>query len=229
MNFSVDKTLIRHAQEKVNDWDRLYWMVGGAGSGKTTICRALSEKYGIPIYDMDAHIYGAYHGRFSPERHPVNSAWSAAPNGLAWLLEMSWNEYETFNRAALPEYLDLLTVDLPSFDPQAGLLIDGGLINPGLLTQVISPKQIICLAAPDRSSEEIWAENSERRAMKAMIDKLPGGEGLWQKFLEFDTRITQTIIKESRTAGIPICLREASDSVSQFAAKVADVLGFESA
>lgn len=213
----------------MSGWDRLYWLVGGAGSGKTTICQALSEKYGISIYDMDAHIFGAYHGRFSPERHPVNSAWSAAPNGLAWLLEMSWDEYELFNRAALPEYLDLLTVDLTPFDPHAGLLIDGGIINPGLLAQVIPPKQIICLAAPGRSSQEIWAENSERQAMKAMIDRLPGEGDKWQKFLDFDTRITQTILEESRAADIPICIREASDSVYQFAEKVAGVLGFEPA
>jgi shikimate kinase len=44
----------------------LYWILGGAGSGKTSICQHLSTQFGLPVYDMDAHIYGTYHSRFSP-------------------------------------------------------------------------------------------------------------------------------------------------------------------
>ena len=82
---------------------------------------------------MDARIYGSYHGRFSPTRHPANTAWASAPDGLAWLLGLTWDEFDSFNRAALPEYLDLLAEDLDAIELKGALLVDGGLCTPGLL------------------------------------------------------------------------------------------------
>ena len=108
MRYAINQDYLSHSRAMLSKRDNLYWIVGGSGSGKTTICRALSTSHGIPVYDMDAHIYGSYHGRFTQQRHPVNKAWSSSQNGLAWLLGMSWEEFDNFNRAALPEYLDLL-------------------------------------------------------------------------------------------------------------------------
>lgn len=110
---------------------------------------------------MDAHIYGAYHARFSPDNHPVNTAWATANNGLAWLLHMSWDEFNGLNRAALPEYLDLLSKDLDAIGPGVGMLIDGGISNPALLAQAIPSRQIACLSAPEQSSVQVWEEAGE--------------------------------------------------------------------
>lgn len=119
MEFVINNDLLAQSRESLFKRDRLYWVVGGAGSGKTTICQALSVRFNVPVYDMDASIYGAYHGRFERERHPVNKAWSSSENGLAWLLDMSWDEFNNFNQAALPEYLDLLAEDIKALDPTA--------------------------------------------------------------------------------------------------------------
>jgi type II secretory pathway predicted ATPase ExeA len=39
--FTIDVTLLQHAQKVFSQYRQLYWVVGGAGSGKTTVCRAL--------------------------------------------------------------------------------------------------------------------------------------------------------------------------------------------
>jgi hypothetical protein len=104
MQFAINNDLLRQSRTILAKRDNLCWVVGGAGSGKTTICRALSARHDIPVYDMDAHIYGAYHGRFTRERHPVNKKWSTAQDGLAWLLDKSWDEFDAFNQAALLEW-----------------------------------------------------------------------------------------------------------------------------
>ncbi len=205
----------------------MYWVVGGAGSGKTTVCRILSDRFGIPVYDMDAHIYGAYHGRFTQERHPVNYAWSSAHNGLEWLLNMSWDEFIAFNQAALPEYLDLLTEDVRTENQKTPVLIDGGICNPRLLTRVIPSNQIVCLARQQHSSERVWAESAERRGMKELINKLPKSEEAWRTFLEFDKKITQTTLKECRETGILVCIRNEKESAEEFSKKVAQVLGIQ--
>ncbi len=225
MPFIINSDLQIQSRAALFRRDRLYWIVGGAGSGKTTTCEALSTKFDIPVYDMDAHIYGAYHDRFTQERHPVNKAWSSARDGLAWLLDMSWDEFDSFNQAALPEYLDLLAEDLEATKPNASVLIDGGICNPALLAQAISAPQTVCLAISERSSAEIWNETDERKDMKEAVYQLKKPEEVWRKFLEFDDRITRTILKESRENNISVCERREMESVNEFAERVAHVLG----
>ena len=225
MPFIINKDLLAHSRAALSRRDRLYWVVGGAGSGKTTICNALTAKYELPVYDMDAHIYGAYHARFTQERHPVNKAWASARDGLAWLLDMSWDEFDSFNQAALPEYLDLLTEDLEAASPNASVIIDGGIFNVAILAQAISTPQIVCLAIPERSSAEIWNETDERKGMKEAVYQLAKPEKAWRKFLEFDDRITRTILKESRENNVAVCARDEPESVDEFADRVAHVLG----
>ena len=225
MRFNVNHDLLTQSRATLFRRDELYWVVGGAGSGKTTICRALSARFDIPVYDMDGHIYGEYHGRFTQERHPANKAWSTARDQLAWLLKMSWDEFDNFNQAALPEYLHLLVEDLDATKPDASILIDGGIINPALLAQAISPRQIVCLAIPERSSADVWEETDERKSMKEIIFQLAEPEEAWRKFLEFDARITHTILKECQENNITVCLRDETESVDEFAEKVAHVFG----
>ena len=225
MPFILNNDLLAQSRAALCRRERLYWVVGGAGSGKTTICEALSAKFELPVYDMDAHIFGAYHGRFTKERHPVNSAWSSAQDGLAWLLDMSWGEFDSFNQAALPEYLDLLAEDLEATKPNASILIDGGISNPAILALVIPNHQVVCLAIPERSSAKIWNETDERKGMKEAVYQLARPEEVWHKFLEFDDRITNTILKECQENDIAVCPRGETESVDEFAERVAHVLG----
>lgn len=224
MKYRINHNLLSNACTSLFKRHRLYWVVGGAMSGKSTICQILSDRFGIPIYDMDAHIYGTYHSRFTQERHPANYDWSSAHNGLEWLLSMSWGEFNAFNKAALAEYLDLMAEDMQAQELETPILVDGGICNPGLLTQVIPANQIVCLARKHHSSGHIWKENKERRGMKDLIYKLPKPELAWQTFLEFDKKITRTIQKECRERSIVACIRSENESPENFSAKVAQVL-----
>jgi hypothetical protein len=222
---AVDMGLLDQVGERLRALGDVYWIVGGAGSGKTTVCRLLSDLSGLPVYDMDAHIYGSYHSRFNPQRHPVNWAWSHSPDALAWLLDMSWDEFNHFNQAASPEYLDLLAEDLAARLPHDRVLVDGGISNPGLLSRVIPVQHIVCLALDGSESALVWEREADRRAMKEAIFRLPHPEAAWQRFLEFDTRLTKNILDECRGCGIPVCLREITISQDETAGQVAALLG----
>lgn len=224
MRFTVDTDLLTHCRAIFSACAHLYWLVGGAGAGKTTVSQTLQATPGLAVYDMDAAIYGSYHGRFVPARHPVNWQWSNAADGLAWLLGMSWEEFDSFNRAALPEYLDLMAEDLAAMPAEAGILVDGGVCNPALLAQVLPPRRIVCVATA-RSSVEVWEGSAERVAMKDALGHQPEAEALWRKFLDLDQRITQTILTECRACGIAVCTRGETEAVADFAARVATQLG----
>lgn len=224
MKFVIENNLLIQAKSVLSKRKNIYWIVGGAGSGKTTVCEELSRKFDMFIYDMDAHIYGAYHNRFIDERHPVNKKWSTSENGLAWLLGMTWEEFNNFNQAALPEYIDLLVEDIEGMEIDTSLIIDGGISNPSLVAQVIPSSQIVCLATPDDKNANIWETSEDRKAMKKFIYQLPEPEKAWQKFLEFDNCITRTILEECDESGIAVCTRRGNESVVETIEKVGQVL-----
>lgn len=227
MSFTLNYPVLSLCRATLWATNNVYWLVGGAGSGKTTISQALGARYHLPVYDMDAHIYGSYHTRFTAERHPVNWAWAAAPQGLAWLLAMTWEEFHQFNRAALVEYLDLLCEDLRASPPEAGLVVDGGICNPGVLTHALPPSRVVCLANPGVSSVALWEGTAERRAMKDMVYALglPQPAEAWQKFLDFDHAINTTLLEECQQSGVTVLTRGANELVAELTTRVAQTLG----
>jgi hypothetical protein len=225
MRFQINRALVKRAQEALSPHKRLFWVIGGAGSGKTTICRVLSASYTMPVYDMDAHIYGTYHSRFTRERHPVNWERSTSGNGLAWLLALTWDSFECFNRAALPEYLDLLAEDIGPGDADSGLIVDGGISSPALLAQMVPVGQVVCLARPECAGASIWEGGGERRGMKEAILRLAEPEQAWRQFLALDEKTTGAILKECQESGIAVCRRADGTTPGQFAEHVASTSG----
>jgi cytidylate kinase len=223
--FTMDFELLDRARALLSRNPRVFWILGGAGSGKTTICSELARMFSVPVYDMDEHIYGAYFARYEPVRHPANSAWAAADNGLEWLLSMSWAEFDAYNQAAAAEYLDLLAEDIAHADPGVPLLVDGGLYHPGLLARVIPSEHIVCLTASHLNSVAVWTGTDERLAMKEMMRDMSDPDRAWQTFLEFDANITETVAAEAAAIGSPVVSRTSVDEVSNVAAQVAKVLG----
>ena len=183
MHFDVNETLLTKARGVLMRRPNLYWIVGGSCSGKSTLCSNLSATYSVPVYDMDAQIFGGYQGRYVPERHPASLAWFRAGDPLAWALSLSLDDWYHLNRATHAEYLDLLADDLSASDPGSLLLIDGGITNPALLAQVLPVSQIVCLAVPRSLSTRLWEEDDERRGMKEAIERLPDPEQTWEAFL----------------------------------------------
>jgi hypothetical protein len=173
---------------------------------------------------MDSHIYGSYHSRFSPQRYPVNWAWSQSPDALAWLLDMSWTNSIVSTRPHCP---NTWTCWLKTWQPCSHnrVLVDGGISNPGLLSRVIPVQHIACLAVDGSQSTRVWESEGDRQAMKEDVFRLPHPEAAWRRFLEFDTRLTENILDECHASGIPVCLREIATSQEETAGQVASLLG----
>ena len=208
-----NQELLQRAGEILADFDQIYWVLGGAASGKSTVCQAISKQTGVPVYDMDAHIYGAYMGCYDETRHPASLAWFTAVSPLTYILSLSSTEFDNLNRAANVEYLDLFAEDMRQNPPQGPLLVDGGLTHPSVLAQVLGVDQIVCLAVETAVSHHTWNHAPERAEMKQSVLSLPDGAAAWEKFLAFDRQINDTMIAESRTAGITIVERTATTSV----------------
>ena len=225
MLFPVDETLLAKARGVLERRPNLRWIVGGSCSGKSTLCQNLSAAYGIPVYDMDAQIFGGYQDRYRPERHPASLAWFRAGDPLAWALSLSLDDWYHLNRATHAEYLDLLADDLLANDPGSRLLIDGGITNPALLAQVLPTSQIACLAVPPSLSTYLWEEDEERRGMKEAIQRLANPQQAWDSFLAKDQFIHRTIVEESEACGIRIFWRDENTLPAALAHEVARFFG----
>jgi hypothetical protein len=212
--FAIDNALLEEARKVLAERLALFWLIGGSGSGKTTISRALGARTGVAVYDMDEHVFGRY--RFDPQRHPATTAWFTAGNPLGWMLSLPWKEFDALYRAANAEMLDLLAGDLRDRSDEP-LVVDGGITHPSLLARIIPAERIVCLERAEAERAGEWETAPQRTAMKAEILALPDGAAMWRRFLDYDRRMTETIGRESRECGVRVLAWDETTGVESLA------------
>ncbi len=227
MTVSVDHRLLAGVQSVLAGRAKVYWIIGGSGAGKSTVCREIGAKHGIPVYDMDEHVFTDYPQRCTQHRHPAISAWFTAPDSFAWMLGLPEGDFIAFNQAATAEFLDLLAGDLAGTPPDQALLVDGWVTDPDLLVQAAPPGQIACLEAALSLSAGAWEEDPDRQFMKEMIGRLPDPAAAWRRFLSFDALMSRLIHEQCQATGIRIFRRDERTSVGSTLAQVVPYLGID--
>ena len=225
--FEVDRALVGEAARRLASARGLRWVIGGACSGKSTVCQIISRRTGVPVYDMDEHVYGRYMSRYSASRHPASTAWFRRGDGLGWVLSLSWEAFDALNRATNAEFLDLVAEDVAERYGGGPLLVDGGITHPSVLAAAVDPSRIVCLAVDDAESRRVWGQDAARAGMRRAVEGLPGvGDG-WARFLTFNERMSATIEREAREQGIVVLARAAGDVADGLARTVMGALGIE--
>ena len=219
--FSLNDRLLTKSRAILAARPTLRWLIGGSGSGKSTIARALGAQTGITVYDMDEAVFGRY--RFDPARHPATTAWFTAANPLHWMLSQPWPAFDALYAAANAETLDLLADDLAG-RPDEPLLIDGGITHPSVLTQAIPAARILCLERDEAQRAGEWHTSPNRTPMRDEILALPDGAALWRRFQEYDRQMTATLSRESRACGIQIVRWEEGNTLEQVSERVLRLL-----
>lgn len=220
--FTLNHELLASLRREPTTFDNVYWVIGGACSGKSTVCRAIAAQHALSIYDMDEHFFGDYMGRYAWERHPASKRWFSADNPLEWVLSLAWPEFNSLYRAANLECLDLFAEDLRNDPPAGPLIVDGGITHPTVLAQVLPATRIFCIGIDSAHSADCWNHDPARMPMKEMVLKLDNPNASWPKFLGFDRLISATIVDESEATGIKVQHRDDDLSVTELAAIILD-------
>jgi hypothetical protein len=221
----VDQALVEVARDALQARTGLRFVVGAAGTGKTTVCAAIRERLRIDVLDMDARIYGSWHGRFDPVRHPASHAWSAAADPLAWQLALEPEAYLAFQEASTVEALDLLGDELRETDPARPLLVDGGFGSVAALARIVPPDRIVCLTLPPTDQARVWTATEDRRAFLDVVAGVSGVADPVGRFLALDAHLARAMVRDSVASGVLVLERRPADGITDLAERVARALG----
>jgi len=225
--FTPNYELLAAVRTMLSAFENIFWVIGGSNSGKSTICQEISTRRNMPVYDMDKHIFGLYMGRYTWKRHPASMSWFSAENPLGWAISLSLDEFDSLNRAANIEYLDQFAKDMNGSSKETPTLVDGGITHPSILAQVISPARILCIGLEPEEGARSWNTDPGRLPMKQMVLDLDSVTATWEKFLEHDKLITETIQRESQEAGIVVLPRVPGTSVENLSSAVMRHFGIQ--
>jgi hypothetical protein len=221
----VDESLAEAARAALRERTGLRFVVGAAGTGKTTVCATIGERHRIDVLDMDARIYGAWHGRFDPVRHPASHAWSAAVDPLAWQLALEPGAYLAFQEASTAEALDLLGDEIRGTDPARPQLVDGGFGSVAVLARVVPPDRIVCLTLPPEDQARVWTATEDRRAFLATVAGVTAVADPVGRFLALDEHLAGAMARDSEACGVVVLGRSSAGGIADLAERVARALG----
>lgn len=222
--FPVDEALLASASERLRAHRGLRFLLGGAGTGKSTVARALEASHGVDVIDMDARIYGSWDDRWDPGRHRATHAWLSAADPLAWQLALEPEAFLRFHAAAAVEALDLLADDLVAGDGALPAVVDGGFGSLGVIARAVRPASIVCLSLAGASSEAVWTADAYRRVfldVVAGVERVPDPVA---RFLALDAALSARMLADARRAGVAVVERAAGTPPEATAREVASRL-----
>jgi hypothetical protein len=233
--FPVDEALLAEAATRLRGHPRLRFVMGGAGTGKSSVCRQLHATMGAPVIDMDARMYGTWGDRWDPVRHPANSAWLGTADPLAWQLDLAPEAFLQFHAAATAEALDLLADELGEFgqigqvgatDDGGAVLVDGDFGCLAVVARAVPPGSIVCLALPPGGSEAVWTSDPGRLGFLEAVAAVNAMPDPVARFLACDAALSERMVADATTTGATVIARSADTPLAVTAGLAASALGF---
>jgi hypothetical protein len=125
--------------------ERVFWLGGMSGVGKTTAARALARRHDLRLYSFDAHQFEHSH-RMPPETRTLDEIWvDTTPEELA-----DWFEGQSRRR------FELVLADLLALHDDAPVLVDGPQALPELVAPLIpSPEHALYVVASREMQEPL--------------------------------------------------------------------------
>jgi hypothetical protein len=120
--------------------DRVFWLGGMSGVGKTTAARLLAHRHDLRLYSLDARTY-EHASRLPPEPRTLDEIWvDTTPAELA-----DW--FENHARRRFP----LVVEDLLAIEDEAPVVVDGPQLLPELVAPLLpSPRSAVYVVAPPK-------------------------------------------------------------------------------
>jgi adenylate kinase family enzyme len=125
------------------------WIGGGTSAGKTSIARALAERYGLTSYHVDEH-EREHASRRDPRRHPAMEAWDKRSLDATWV-DLAVEDLIEATLAYSRERIELIAEDLAELSARRPVVAEGFQLTPEVVAPLIDgPRQAIWLLPTHR-------------------------------------------------------------------------------
>jgi hypothetical protein len=229
--FPLDEVLLTAVATRLRSHPSLRFVMGGAGTGKSSVCRQLHASVDVPVIDMDARMYGIWGDRWDRVRHPANSAWMGAADPLDWQLALAPEAFLQFHAAATAEALDLLADEFGQIgqvgetDDDAPVLVDGGFGSIAVVARAVPPASIVCLDLPPGGSEAVWTSDPGRLGFLEAVAAATAVQDPVARFLACDAALSERMVADAAAAGVVVIARSPETPLETTAGLVATALG----
>ena len=176
------------------------WLGGGTGAGKSTVARALSEKYGWQLYEGDVEERRSHVARVSEERYPYFARFLAQTMDERWVHS---TPDEMFARmpAAHGESLELIVEDLLEREGDDVVLVEGHHFPPEPLTTLLSGAGQACWLLPTPGFRALALER--RGGMWRMPNETSDAGRALANRLRRDALYTVLMARQAAALGLP--------------------------
>jgi adenylate kinase family enzyme len=140
------------------------WIGGGTSAGKTSIARALAERYGLTPYHVDEHEL-EHARRRDRSRDPAMEAWNARSLDEIWV-ELPVPDLVEATLSYSRERIELITEDLRALSAGRVVVAEGFELTPEVVAPLIEgPRQAVWLLPRHRFRRETLLTTPQAWAM----------------------------------------------------------------
>ncbi len=206
---AADPAHLRRALEHV------YWMGGSPCSGKTTIARAMVDRYGFHYYDCD-HAFWRHNKIINAEQQPVFYRVMHLSSEELWMrpVEQQAAEETAIYREEFPLILeDLLSLCTALPRTTQPVLAEGAALLPECVAPLLSdPCQAIWIVP---AAEFQLRHYSRREWAKDVVKETSDPQKAFQNWMERDIRFARFVQSEARRRGLRVLVVDGETSIAE--------------
>jgi 2-phosphoglycerate kinase len=190
--------------------ERVYWLGGGSGAGKSTIARRLAAEHGLQLYATD----DVMHDHAARMDSPRLSEFTAMDMDERWLNRSPQTMLETFHWFE-GEGFDLIVEDLRRLSP--GVIAEGFRLLPHLVQPLAARGSAVWLLPTPAFREAAFAARPPFPTSDPQRSR--------RNLLERDRLFTERLGEETRRLGLPAIEVDTTTTEDALAAGVAEAFG----
>jgi 2-phosphoglycerate kinase len=180
---------------------RVYWIGGGSGAGKSTIARRLAAQYGLSVYSTD-DVMADHTRRSSLEDCPLLHEFMAMDMDQRWLHRSPKTMLETFHWFR-GEGFNLIVEDVLRLPHEPGVIVEGFRLLPQLVKPLLSESSRAVWLLPTPGFRQAVIENRGGSAW-GFLARTSDPERALRNLLERDRLFTNILREETARLGLPI-------------------------
>ena len=206
-------------------FQRVYWIGGGSGAGKSTIAHRISGQYGMRVYATD-DVMQDHARRTTLGDAPLLHAFMAMDMDERWVSRTPRTMLETFPWFH-GEGFDLIVEDLLNLPGNAPIVVEGFRLLPRLVKPLLHSDRNAVWLLPAPEFRQAVLEN-RGRSTSGFLAKTSDPERALRNLLERDRMFTDLLRAEAAHLGVSAIEVDAMVTEEQLTNRVSEIFGLGS-